>query len=200
MFLTHWHFDHVWGLAELVEPAFCSKWPPVDVYLPRGTVGYFQNAMGYMRDSVALHPVDPGDVIELPDSAWEVVKTNHTESRVGYIVNSRKRLAYLLDSYVPPKATVERLKGVHILVLGAFDELVLREGEERWLHFSLPEAVDFWGQVGAETCILSHLACHGYVNGEIVAGLLDSERCEFESKFDGLRFAHDGMRIQLMQG
>ena len=113
-------------------------------------------------------------------------------------MNYRKRLPYLLDSHVPPKATVERLKGVDILVLGALDELVLREGEERWLHFTLPEAVDFWKQVGAETCILSHIACHGYVRGEIVAGLLDFERREFESKFDGLSFAHDGMRIQLM--
>lgn len=113
-------------------------------------------------------------------------------------MNYRKRLAYLLDSFVPPKATVETLKGVHILILGAFDELVLREGEVRWLHFNLPEAVDFWSQVGPDTCILSHLACHVYVNGEIVAGILDSERREFESKFGGLRFAHDGMRIQLM--
>lgn len=36
------------------------------------------------------------------------------------------------------------------------------------------------------------------MNGEIVAGLLDSERREFESKFDGLSFANDGMRIQIM--
>ncbi len=24
IFLTHWHFDHVWGLAEIVEPKFMS--------------------------------------------------------------------------------------------------------------------------------------------------------------------------------
>ena len=156
--------------------------------------------MGYVKeDDVNLHPVEPGDTIELSDATWEVVKTNHTENSVGYIVRKSESIAYLVDSYVPPKATVDKLKGIDTLVLDAtLDEYLLKTGDERWLHFSVPEAVKFWKEVGADTCILSHLACHRYMNGVIVAGFSESERLEYESKHSGLKFAYDGMRIQLL--
>jgi phosphoribosyl 1,2-cyclic phosphate phosphodiesterase len=198
VFLTHWHFDHVWGLAELVEPAFISHWAPVDIYLPELSMHFFEKAMSYMHDAVALHPVNPGDVIETADATCEVVKTNHTPDSVGYIVHSDKSMAYLLDSYIPPLETVKRVSDVDILVLGPLlDRLVLLEGEERWLHFALDEAVDFWKELNVDKCVLSHLSCHSYVEGEIIAGLSASERKEYEGQQDGLTFAYDGLRIQL---
>ena len=35
IFITHWHYDHVWGLGTLAEPSSCAKWPRIDVYLPK---------------------------------------------------------------------------------------------------------------------------------------------------------------------
>ena len=35
IFITHWHYDHVWGLGMLAEPSSCAKWPRIDVYLPK---------------------------------------------------------------------------------------------------------------------------------------------------------------------
>lgn len=198
IFITHWHFDHVWGLAELVDTAFTSRWARPDVYLPEGSMPFFEKAMGYMSGSVVLHPVNPSDVIETVDASYEVVKTNHTADSVGYIVRSVKSMAYLLDSYIPPHETVEKLSDMDIIVLGpTIDRLVLLEGEERWLHFSLDEAVDFWNQLGAGECILSHMSCHSYIKGNIVAGLTANERAKYEREHDGITFAYDGMRIQL---
>ena len=198
IFLTHWHFDHVWGLAALGEPASIESWPPIDIYLPRQIVGRFNQQLGHMSSRVSLHPVEPGDVVELPDASWEVVKTTHTDHSVGYIIESNQRVAYLVDTARPPEATLDRLVNLDLLILDAtVDELVLAEGEEEWGEFSLPEAVEFWREVGAEECILTHLGCHRWIEGELLAGFSHSERLEYEASVENLRFAFDGMRLSL---
>ena len=198
IFLTHWHFDHVWGLAALAEPASIDHWPPIEIYLPSQIVDTFNQQLWYMASQVELHPVEPGDVIELPDASWEVVKTTHTDHSVGYIIESTRRTAYLVDTAHPPKATMDRLVDLDLLILDAtIDEIVYREGEARWKEFSLPEAVEFWREVGADECILSHLGCHRWIRGRLLAGLSHSERLEYEASIDDLRFAYDGMRVPL---
>jgi phosphoribosyl 1,2-cyclic phosphate phosphodiesterase len=198
IFLTHWHFDHVWGLAALGEPASIEHWPPIDIYLPSQIVGRFNQQLGYMAARVELHPVEPGDVIELPDASWEVVKTKHTDHSVGYVIESSQRVAYLVDTACPPEATMDRLGDLALLILDAtVDELVLDEGEQEWGEFSLPEAVEFWKEVGAEKCILTHLSCHRWIEGRLLAGLSHSERRGYEERVPNLRFAYDGMRVPL---
>lgn len=198
IFLTHWHYDHVWGLAALGEPASIDHWPPIDIYLPSQIVNVFNRQLGYLAAEIELHPVEPGDVIELPDAYWEVVKTKHTDHSVGYIVESDQRLAYLGDGSIPPQATIERLKDLDLLILEAtIDELVLRDDEPRWNLLSVPEAVGFWKQVGSERCILTHLSCHRWIEGKLVAGFSHSERHKYEECVDNLQFAFDGMRVPI---
>lgn len=198
VFLTHWHYDHVWGLSGLVEPAWISHWPPINVYIPEKSIPFFESAMGYMSENVDLHPVNPGDVVETADAAFEVVKTNHTPASVGYIVGSEKSMAYLIDSYIPPSETVNRVTNVDVIVLeSTFDEMVLLEGQDRWLHFTLDEAVTFWKRLNVDKCIISHLSCHSFIEGEVVAGLTAKERTEYERIHDGLTFAYDGLRMQI---
>jgi len=205
VFLTHWHFDHVWGLVELVEPAFISHWAPVDIYLPEQSMLSFEKAMGWMRNhmtrghkTIVLHPVKPGDVIETFDATYEVVKTNHTADSVGYVIRSERSLAYLVDGYIPPSETIKQVSNVDLLVLeSTVDEMVYLEGEERWLLFALDEAVDFWKGLYIDTCVLTHLSCHSYIEGEIIAGLTSQERSDYEEQHKGLTFAYDGLRIQL---
>ena len=198
IFLTHWHFDHVWGLAALGEPASIDHWPPIDIYLPSQIVDVFNQQLGYMAAQIELHPVEPGDVIDLPDASWEVVKTKHTDHSIGYIIESSQRVAYLVDTAHPPKATMERLSDLDLLILDAtVDELVLGEGEPKWNEFSLPEAVEFWRQVGAERCILTHLSCHKWIEGKLVAGLSHPERLKYGKRVENLQFAFDGMRVPI---
>jgi len=197
IFITHWHFDHIGGLAALGTPSKLAKWPRIEVYLPHQVVYHFDQELAYMKNRLNLHPVKPGDRFELPDATWEVVKTAHTEHGVGFIVESSQRFAYLGDGVMPPPETVERLKGLDFVILGAtVDELFLREGE-RWADFSLQQALDCWKQIGVEKCILTHLSCHSWKDDRLVAGLSSSERTEYEKRIPRLKFAYDGMRVVL---
>lgn len=197
IFITHWHHDHVWGLGSLGLISGLCKWPPIEVYLSRQMLYHFDQELAYMKNKVKLHPLHPGDKFKLPDVTWEVVKTTHTEDSVGFIVQSSKRFAYLVDGVVPPPQTMDRLRGLDFLILeSTVDKLVLQGGEEA-VNFSLREAVDFWKRTGIKECILTHLSCHGLIKGKIVSGLSNSERLEYEAKNPGLKFAYDGMRIKL---
>jgi phosphoribosyl 1,2-cyclic phosphate phosphodiesterase len=195
--ITHWHFDHVAGLAALAEPSTILKWPVIDLYLPHQVVYHLEQELSYMKDRLNIHPVKPGDKFDFPDASWEVVKTNHNEESVGYIVTSSRRFAYLVDGVVPPASTVERLKGLDFLILEAtVDTLVKREGEA-WHNFSLDEAIGFWKETGIGECIFTHLACHGWDRGKLTPGITHEERLGYERRLPGLKFAYDGLRMKV---
>lgn len=117
IFITHWHFDHVSGLGAVAEPSMILRWPVIDLYLPSQVVFHLNQELAYMKDRFNLHPVKPGDRFDLPDASWEVVKTNHNEESVGFIVTSSRKFAYLVDGVVPPAATIQRLQGLDFLIL-----------------------------------------------------------------------------------
>jgi len=193
IFITHWHHDHVLGLGPLAEAAEYAGWPPVHIYVPREVISHFDKELSYIRRNIVLHPTTPAQVIDLPDAKWEIVKTNHTEHSVGFIVESARRFAYLVDSYIPPPETIERLRSLDLLIL----EATMDHLDTEWKHFTLEQAIDFWKRIGAPECILTHLSCHAWMNGRLTSGFAPEERKEFELKHPGLTVAYDGLRIGL---
>ena len=194
IFVTHWHFDHIGGLASLAEPASIAKWPPLDVYLPHQVAHHFDEELAYVKPAVTLHPVQPGDRLDLPDATWEVVKTTHTDHSVGFIVEAARRFAYLVDTVEPPPETTARLQGLDLLVVEAsVDEL----DAKGWVNFSFQQAADLWQRSGIPECVLTHLCCHRYLGKRWLAGFTPAERRALEAAQPGLRFAYDGMRLTL---
>jgi phosphoribosyl 1,2-cyclic phosphate phosphodiesterase len=192
IFITHWHYDHVWGLGSLAELRSCARWPPVRIYLPEEVAFHMDNDFAYLGRTVEVHPFRVGDRIELPDGVWEVVKTTHTDASVGFVVRAARTFAYLVG-VVPPAETVERLRGVDVLI----QEATLDELDEDWTDFSLGPAVDFWQGTGIPECILTHFSGHSWLDGRLIAGLSVAGRQAYADARPGLRFAHEGMRARL---
>jgi len=192
--ITHWHYDHIAGLAALGEMPRLAGWPPVHIYLPALAASHFEQELAYTRRNVVLHPLDPGDTFTLADAQVEVVKTNHTRDSQGYILDTGTRWAYLGDGTVPPEASMARLNRLELLFLEAtVDDLDLPS----WSNQSLAQAVALWQRSGARRCLLTHLTCHRFLEGRLKAGLSAAERAAWAACYPGLGVARDGMRLAL---
>jgi len=206
IFLTHWHYDHCFGLGAFPELGSHGTWKKkiIDLYLPKEDVNYFENiGFSWAKHQYNLHPIMPGDIIELPEFIFEVVKTNHSIDSVGYIIKSpSKTFAYLVDGITPPKKTIDRIKENDldfIILEGTVDDLILPKGEtiEQWKNFSISQAAAFWQTLNIPKCILTHTSFHSWNINKLIAGLTPKQRKTFEKKNPGLKFAYDGLRIEL---
>ncbi len=203
IFLTHWHYDHCFGLGAFPELGSHGTWKKliIELYLPEQDVNYFDNiSFSWAKFRYNLHPIKPEDVIKLPDVVIEVVKTTHSVDSVGYIITTpNKTFAYLVDSVVPPENTIDRLKEFDldfIILEGTLDDLILPEGVQ-WYNFSISKAVSFWKSLNIPRCILTHASFHSWNLNKLIAGITPQERKVFEKKNPGLAFAYDGLRIEL---
>jgi phosphoribosyl 1,2-cyclic phosphate phosphodiesterase len=194
IFITHWHFDHIAGIGALGEIASICRWPPVDVYVPREVACHFDEELAYMKARLKVHSIAPGDFFELPDGTWRVVKTEHTEHSVGFVVKCARSFAYLVDGVMPPSETLQELSDCDILIVEATMDTL---DEAHWKNFSVRQAIDFWKSTGIPECFLTHLSCHGWQKKSLVTGMSPDERRALEDKHAGLVFAFDGMRFAM---
>lgn len=193
IFITHWHYDHIAGIVGFYEPVSISKWGRVQFYGTADVINIFERDYAFMKTWFDLHTIKPGDRIQLKDATWEVVKTTHTEHSVGFVVEAETKFTYLVDGAIPPPETISRLRDLDLLIT----EATLDYLDAEWAHFDVKDAVKFWKETGIPKCILTHLSCHSWKDGQLLAGMTPSERKDYESEHDGLIFAYDGMRISL---
>ena len=203
IFLTHWHYDHCFGLGAFPELGSHGTWEKkvIDLYLPQQDVKYFETiGFSWTKFRYNIHPIKPGDIIELHDATLEVVKTTHSIDSVGYIITTpNKTLAYLVDGVIPPEKTIDRLKEFDldfIILEGTLDELVLPEGV-KWFNFFITEAINFWEGLQVQKCILTHASFHSWKNNKLIAGITQQDRKSFVESHSGLSFAYDGLRIEI---
>jgi phosphoribosyl 1,2-cyclic phosphate phosphodiesterase len=193
IFITHWHYDHIAGLGSIGYPQAMYGWNPIDIYVPKNLATHFDNELAFLKERLVLHPIVPSDVAELSDAEWEVVKTEHTMNSVGFIINSEKKVAYLVDTALPPNDTTLRIRDADLLIVDAMLDSI----DTEWRHFTVQEAIEYWKSTGIPDCILTHLSCHRWENQRWLAGLSHSQRLDLERDTPGIRFAYDGMRVQI---
>jgi len=198
IFITHWHFDHVYSLSELNETSIAGRFAPFNLYIHKDLIGILNDMYFWMKNVLNAIPVEPGDVIDIKDSKVEVVKTCHTENSIGYVFGTDTSFCYLGDGIEPEKNTFDRIKNCDILISEALmDELLLTPGEPKWYHFSVEEAIQFWRKTSIPKCILTHLSCHSWKNKRICEGFTSNKRKEIEKNNDELKFAYDGLSIEV---
>jgi ribonuclease Z len=91
IFLTHFHGDHFLGLPGLVQSMnLNNRSDPLDIYGPPDareivdralTLGYFTQ-----RFPIAVHPLQPGESVELPGYAVRTSRTEHPVPSLAYRV------------------------------------------------------------------------------------------------------------------
>jgi phosphoribosyl 1,2-cyclic phosphate phosphodiesterase len=181
---THSHADHVLGFDELRRFNVVSG-GPLDAYGDRRTLDdlrrMFQYAfedpppMGGGVPRLALHTVD--GPFRLGATECVPVPIFHGERQIlGYRLGG---FAYLTDCSRIPESSFALLEGLDALVLSA-----LRHRPHS-THFSLGEAIEVAGRLGARRTLFTHM-CHD-LGHEATSALLPP----------GVELAYDGLTLAI---
>ncbi|MCI4331273.1 MAG: ribonuclease Z [Thermoplasmata archaeon] len=112
VFLTHFHGDHFLGLPGLIQ-SMClnNRTEPLDIYGPPDAKEIVQRVLelGYftLRFPVQIHPLTPGESVELPGYAVRTARADHPVPSVAYRVEEGPRRG----RFDGPKARALGIKG-----------------------------------------------------------------------------------------
>jgi len=182
---THVHADHVHGIDDLRIFSVRGH-GAVRAYVPRGTEGEFHQRFPYIFDPevnpaegsskplVHLRALEAGEPVEILGRTVLPLEVPHGAMTVlGFRVGG---LGYITDAKRLPRATLDGLRGVEVLVLNA-----LWRGNPHPTHFNVEEALEAALTVGAPRTYLTHLT-HRVRHQELLEYLPDG----VEPAFDGL--------------
>jgi phosphoribosyl 1,2-cyclic phosphate phosphodiesterase len=179
---THGHADHIMGLDDMRRFNALRK-GPLDVWANEATHEALTRCFGYaFKEPSAEEKVFRPHLIrrmiegpfEIGGEVWQPVPLFHGDLPVlGFRIG---KLAYCTDVNRIPESSFELLKGLDVLVLDALQH------KRHSTHFSLEEAVEAAGRIGAGRTFFTHIA-HALGHEETNAGLPGNVRLGF----DGLR-------------
>ncbi|MBL8960190.1 MAG: MBL fold metallo-hydrolase [Gemmatimonadetes bacterium] len=177
VFFTHDHADHIHGIDDL--RAFTVRQRgALPMYGPPETLRRLHERFRYIFDDGmqplpgtskpegTARPIEDGDSVRVGDVEVQAIAVPHGLVRVfGYRVGP---VAYVTDAKTVPVETVDRLRGVEVLVLNALFH------KAHPTHLSISDAVSVAQQVGARRTYLTHLThenFHAALEAELPAGI-----------------------------
>lgn len=181
--LTHEHMDHIAGIDDLRAFNFRQQ-RAMDIHAMPGTNAAVRRMFHYAFaehrypgvPELRLHDIGPdafqaGGLEVLP-----VPVLHHLLPVLGFRIGG---LAYITDAKTVPPGSMERLKGVDVLVVNA-----LRK-KEHLSHFNLAEAVRLVETIGPRQAWFIHMSHLMGTHAEVSAELPE-----------GIGLAYDGLRIE----
>jgi len=202
--LTHAHMDHVAGFDDVRRfntingtKVPCDPNDPLYRGLPYRIVGKPMTCYAMHRTVEQMHQIFPyisaagganglyRPMIEFDESdAFSVgtvdvvrLEVEHGFPCCGYMFSEgASRIAYISDCHEIPDATIERVKGVDVMVLNC-----LRERPHP-THLSLERSLEYIGRIAPERAYLVHM-CHDLTHEEWLERLSGTN---VEPAYDGL--------------
>ena len=172
---THEHTDHVLGLDD-IRPLVFKSGNDMPIYGLKRVLDELHLRFSYIFQE-SKYPGVP-TVIEneveikpfkIFDFEIEPIQIFHGNLPIlGYIID--KKFAYLTDVKSIPEESIQKLKGVDVLVISA-----LRKEVEHFSHLLLHESIAYADKIGARVTYFTHishyLGFHDEVDGELPDGM-----------------------------
>lgn len=153
---THPHKDHIAGMDDIRAFNFRQQ-RDMDIYANAMTLKGLEREFHYVFaeekypgvPSVQVHEIDEA-LFWVGPTPWQPIQVMHHKMPVlGYRVGD---LAYITDANFISAESMEKLRGVKVLVLNALRRT------SHLSHFTLAEAVAIAAEIGAEMTYLTHLS------------------------------------------
>jgi phosphoribosyl 1,2-cyclic phosphate phosphodiesterase len=188
--LTHAHYDHSGGLGDIEFHARIDGLDPIPSYMSGESALWLTRAFGFMADCLAIHVIESGDEFIVDDTTYTALEVTHSAGTFGLLAKTRRsRAAYIPDTGPLPPATLEAIRGVDTLILGASFWGRNRLPED---HLSVEEALCIAREVRPKHFYLTHLSMH--YDSPVTNHELESYLAPFGESF---RVARDGLSISM---
>ncbi|MCC6502568.1 MAG: MBL fold metallo-hydrolase [Deltaproteobacteria bacterium] len=181
---THAHADHIHGIDDLRSFNLAAGGRAIPCYGEKETIKRIRSIFEYIfrvdgkdgwKPNLTTTEVSSG--FSIGETAVSPIEIMHGEATIlGYRIGS---FAYLTDCNGIPPASMEKLKGLELLILGA-----LRH-KPHPTHFSINEAIEASNTIGPKRTVFTHLGHN-----------LDYTR-DNPALPKGFELAYDGMTIEL---
>ena len=184
---THPHADHVFGLDEVRVFNFRQR-EDVPCYGSESTLAALRRTFAYAfepgeegggKPRLRLLPVDPenGAFSLLGLEILPIPVFHGSMPVLGYRFGP---FAYVTDCNAIPDASLERLAGVEVLILGAL------RYRPHSTHFSIAEAVAMARRIGARRTIFTHLSHE-----------VDHAKPRDPLPAEGIELGYDGLQLRI---
>ncbi len=171
---THEHNDHVLGLDD-IRPLVFKSGEDMNVYGLKRVLDELHHRFPYMFveekypgvPTVIENNVE-NDVFTVAGFTIQPIKIMHGPLPIlGYLIDDK--IAYLTDVKTIPSESLEKLKGVEVLIISA-----LRLEQEHFSHILLDEAIRYSNEIGAKktyfTYISHYLGFHDEIQEKLPEG------------------------------
>lgn len=163
---------------------------PIPSYMSRESALWLERTFGFMADCLAVHVINLGEEFIVDDTTYRALEVAHSAGTFGLLATTpHGRVAYIPDTGPLPQATLEAIRGVDMLILGASFWGVNRLPED---HLSVDEALSIARDVGPNNFYLTHLSMH--YDSPVTNRELDSYLAPFGGSF---RVARDGLSMSI---
>jgi ribonuclease Z len=171
--LTHWHPDHVSGLPTLLRRTETRKRDEsLPVYGPAPPRGVWRAVRAASRTRLLahLHPIEPGDSIELPGFRFTAIATEHAIPSVGWEIaetGTYGRRVVLSGDTRPVSGIAASARGADLLVHEATFITRDRAKAHTSGHSTALEAAELAAEARVGALALTHLPDR-YERGQIM--------------------------------
>ncbi len=171
-FVSHWHFDHMYGLHELLSWMKRLSQKPT-IHCSTGTKEVIEKEFGYLPLKVnVLEPLKPFTIFGVVITPLPMYHMFNRDNEVpeellrnsyAYLLESAGvKVAYLGDYYRVPQATLQKIQNADAIIADGTYLLTEKYKDSKPNHMHGEDILRFTSGLGAKTVYyhsISHLTC-----------------------------------------
>jgi len=174
--ITHWHWDHLFGLKDL--DLFLSRNKP-KIYCSKETKDWLDDQFNYLKLNIEI--LEPYKEYLICGVKVKPFLVKHTQESFGYLVENR--FALLGDYFETPSESLDIINSAETVFL---DGTYLEEAiDYDKTHLQKQKIIDFAESLSCKNKVFVSLSCLSKMNHE----QLQSKYKKFKISYDGLEFS-----------